>query len=89
MPKFATRMGLTGLAAAAAIAAMLPSGANAYWVRGYWRPGFVVGVAPPPVVYAPPVAYAPPPFVYAPPPVRHWIPAHYDWRGYFHPGHWA
>jgi hypothetical protein len=41
----------------------LPSAANAWW-----RGGFVVGIAPPPVYFGPPVVY-PPPVVYAPPPV--------------------
>jgi hypothetical protein len=40
----------------------LPSAANAWW-----RGGFVVGIAPPPVYFGPPVVY-PPPVVYAPPP---------------------
>jgi hypothetical protein len=71
--------------AALAIGALFPSSAQAYWGPGWgwhaglaWRPGFAVGVAPV-VVGAP---------VYAAPAYR-WVPAHYTWRGFYVPGHWA
>lgn len=55
------------------------------WHAGYgWRPGVVVGVAPPIVAVPPPVVYAPPP-VFA---GRVWIRPH--WSGpYWVPGHWG
>ena len=79
------------LAALVGSAALLPAPAKAWWVRGGWRPGIVVVrppvvVGPPPVVVAPPVVYPPP--VYAPRPLV-WIPGHYDWRGWWIPGHWG
>ena len=84
--------------AALALTLLAPSPAQAWWARvggGWvWRPAGVAVVAPPPVVVGPPVVYASPPVAYAPPPVvvapypRRWVPAHYDWRGAWVPGHW-
>ena len=83
--------------AALALTLLAPSPAQAWWARvggGWvWRPAGVV--VPPRLVVGPPVIYAPPPVAYAPPPVvvapypRRWVPAHYDWRGAWVPGHWA
>lgn len=89
---------LLAIGCALAISLFTPNPAQAWWVRGGWgwRPGFAVGVVvPPPVVVGPPVVYAPPPVAYVPAPVvadpyrRHWVPAHYNWRGFWVPGHWA
>jgi hypothetical protein len=90
---------MAGLAGAVAMGAVaLPRPAEAYWGGG-WRGGFVIGIAPPPVLVAPPVVYAPPPVVYAPPPPpvayapppspQHvWVPPY--WTGtYWIPGHWS
>ena len=70
--------------AAAGIAFMLaamtltPTPAKAWWARpGVWVAGPTVIYAPPPRVY------------YAPYPYRHWIPAHFNWRGGFVPAHWG
>jgi hypothetical protein len=80
----AAAVGLATLAGTA----LLPHSAHAWWVRGGWGwggGGVVIGVPPivvrPPVVVAPPVAYA-----QAGP---HWMPGHYNWRGYWVPGHWV
>ena len=60
------------------VSVTFPSPASAWW-----RGGFVVGIAPPPVyfgppvVYLPPVVYAPPPVVYAPPPASYAPPPAY------------
>lgn len=77
-----------GLAIAAAVPALVPSPAHAWWYGyhpygwhygyhpyGYrygWRPGVVV-VRPGPVVVVP---------------RRAWVPAHW-WRGYWVGGHWG
>lgn len=64
-----------------------------------WRTGVVVGIGiPAPVFVAPRVVVrapvvAPPPVVvvrgpYAPLPPR-WVPGHYNWRGFWIPGHWV
>ena len=52
---------------AAAVIAVTPKPAEAWWRGGFYvgGPAFFVG---PPVVYPPPVVYAPPPVVYTPPP---------------------
>jgi hypothetical protein len=83
---------LAGAVLAAAVAALVPAPARAWWVHGGWgwHGGVFIGV-PPVVVGPPPVAYVPPP---PPPPVYrpygwHWVPGHYNWRGYWVPGHWA
>jgi hypothetical protein len=44
-----------------------------------WFPPAVV-VAGPPVVVARPYPYYP---------YRHWVPAHYTYRGFYVPGHWG
>ncbi len=71
---------------------LTPTPAAAWWYRGDpgwrahygWRPGVVVGVAPPIVAVPPPVVYAPRPVVVG----RVWIPPH--WSGpYWVPGHWG
>lgn len=74
------------LCAVAALPALTPTAAHAWW-RGGWGPGVVVTA--PPVVYAPP-----PPVVYAPPPVvarpyARWVPGHYNRFGRWIPPHWA
>ena len=82
---------IAGLAAIGIAAA--PHDAKAWW-RGGWR----VGIAVPPVVVAPvypaPRYYAPPPVAYAVPPRpypgprRVWIAPH--WQGpYWVRGHWS
>ena len=68
--------------------------------KAWWRGGWGVGIAVPPVVVAPPVYaapryYAPPPVAYAVPPGpyysgprRVWIAPH--WQGpYWVRGHWS
>jgi hypothetical protein len=67
-------------AAALALPLLAPVPARAWWVA----PGPVYIAPAPRYYYGPPVAYYGP---YAPP-VR-WVPAHYNWRGYWIPGHWA
>jgi hypothetical protein len=72
----------------AALPLMAPRPALAWWGGGVWigGPGYVgphYAYVPPPPVY-----YAPPPIVYAPP-VAHWVPGHYNWRGFWIPGHWV
>lgn len=60
--------------------------------HAWWRGGVYVGV--PPVIVGPPVYYYPRPVIYGPPPVYvvprpYWVPAHYDLRGFWVPGHWV
>lgn len=67
----------TALACTVGGTVLAPHGAQAQ----YYAPGYY----PPP----PRVVYAPPPVVVRPHPYyRHWVPAHYNRRGYFVPGHW-
>jgi hypothetical protein len=80
-----------GLVTAVAVPLLTPGQAQAWWHRGGWGGvGFVVAppvfVPPRPYYVAPPapVYYAPPPAYYGP----RWIPAHYNWRGEFIPGHY-
>ncbi len=69
------------LCCAVVVPALLPSTAEAWWSRGVW-------VEPGPVVVAPPVVYARPPVVVARP-YAHWVPGHYNRRGFWVPAHWA
>jgi len=73
------------LLAVAALPALAPAPARAWWVRGGW--GWVPGplpVRPAPVVVPPgPVALAP-----APPYRPVWVPGHLNRRGRWVPGHW-
>ena len=88
------RVMLTGLrktlvAAGVAAACLLPMAKPAL----AWRTGVVVGIGiPAPVFVAPPVVVRPPVVVvhraYAPLPPR-WVPGHYNWRGFWIPGHWV
>jgi hypothetical protein len=80
---------LTGAAVCAALAlpVLLPRPAEAWWARAGW--GGVAVAAPPVVVAPPPVVVAPPVVAYARPPVARWIPGHYNWRGFWVPGHWT
>ncbi len=70
------RTALLAVAIGASGAALLPSPkAEAWWARpGVW----VAGPRRPVVVYAPPRPYY----------YRHWVPAHVDYWGRWHPGHW-
>ncbi|MBV9747737.1 MAG: hypothetical protein JO157_02870 [Acetobacteraceae bacterium] len=70
------------LCAAAALPALTPTAAHAWWR------GPAVVVAAPPVVYAPPppVVYAPPPR-YVPRPYARWVPGHYNRFGRWIPPH--
>ncbi len=58
--------------------------------EAWWRGGVFVGAAPvfvgPPAYYYPPVVYGYP-RVY-PAPRAYWVPAYYDRRGFWVPGHW-
>lgn len=74
-----------------AVAALPLLGAGHAKAYGGWYGGAYVGArvyVPPPVVYGPPPAYYAPPIVYAPPPPVRWIAGHYNWRGFWVPGHW-
>lgn len=87
-------LALPRVAAAAAVLAALalpllrPVQARAWWVGGVVVPPVYVA---PPVVVAPPVIVAAPPpaVVYGPRPVARWVPGHYNWRGFWVPGHWV
>jgi hypothetical protein len=82
--------GRVGRFATGAVAALLcasiivPHAAYAWWAAG---------VGPGPVFYgAPRVYYAPPPpaYYYAPAPyAAHWVRGHYNWNGFWIPGHWV
>lgn len=100
LPRFSPKLRkcLAGAALSAALMApvLIPGTAQAWWARGGWGWGLGVRVAVPApvlVVPAPVVAYAAPPAVVVvpppPPPYVHWVPGHYDWRGYWIPGHWV
>ena len=74
---------------ALALPILLPRPANAWWARGGWGWGGVAVAVPPVVVAPPPVLVGPPVVAYAPPPVARWVPGHYNWRGFWVPGHWV
>ena len=90
------------VAAGALFTAASANAGNVSWSVGISAPGVAVGVAAPPVYYAPPppvyyrpapVYYAPPPPVYyRPAPVYYGPPAYYGPpRGYYrhhHHGYW-
>lgn len=76
------------LSVAFLVPALTPQPARAWWAREGWGWGGVAIVAPP--VYVPPrVIVTAPPVAYAPPPVARWVPGHYNWRGFWVPGHWV
>lgn len=63
-----------------------------------WRPRVFVGIGiPAPVFVAPSIVIpapvmAPPVVVVQPayvPPPPHWVRGHYNWRGFWVPGHWV
>jgi hypothetical protein len=79
--KFRRPLTVLGLCAAAAVPFLAPGSAQADWYRPYgWRPRVVIGA---------PVFVPPPPVVVVRGPYAHWVPGHYDFRGYFIRGHWA
>ena len=57
--------------------------AHAWWG---WRHGHRIWFPPAVVVAGPPVVVARPYPYY---PYRHWVPAHYTYRGFYVPGHWG
>ena len=73
--------------ALAALPLVAPKPALAWWSGRVWI-GDPAYVAPPRYAYVPPppIYYAPPPVVYALP-VARWIPGHYNWHGFWIPGH--
>jgi hypothetical protein len=84
--RFGRRLALSVGIAALGLPLIVPAPAYAWWVRPVYVAPPVV-YAPPPVYYAPPAAYYVPRPVYVPP--THWVPGHYNWRGFWIPGHWA
>jgi hypothetical protein len=70
-----------GVAAALGAAAICGSMIVPHPALAWWGPAYA---GPPRVYYAPPPAY-----YYAAPPRAHFVPGHYNWRGFWVPGHWV
>ena len=90
LPRLTRQLGLA-IAGAVTLSAIMPSGAQAMWVRDGWRP--VRWVAPPvhrrayrPVWVAAPAYVAPAPVPLVRP--ARWVPGHYTRFGGWVSGHW-